>query len=349
VTKIPVKAVRCNACLGVFAYNERKTGSSSLSRHASLCAEKLNRQDNVVFPGIADKKDPPKQAKDDFKVACANFCALGLRPPEMMKDEGLVMLIQTALDLGASYATYGRLDARKLLPCPTTVANCIEEQARKAREETAKEVAPLMKQFRCAATTDCYTDDFKKDKYIALTLHFVKDWAMANRLLFVQSLNGEAATADNLLAALYKYANEAGIERELVDRLYFVTDAGSDIKKALELLKWFYCMAHGLNVVLQTSLSVKYASLVGRMLESCSDAQCLIEKCNSWVKEVRALLPKGKEQREHALQAKLRCSNPQSQGHLPPLVAVTSHRSRVWTILICLHNTENKIVRILTI
>jgi hypothetical protein len=249
---------------------------------------------------------------------------MGLRAPEILKDEGMVLLIQKALDIGAAYAELGRLDARRLIPCPTTVKSCMDEEAERAREETAKEVLPAIREFRCAATTDAYTDDFKKEKYLALTLHYLEDWVVKNRLLFIAWLNGEACTSDNLLQALETNFEKAGVHPNLMKRIKFVTDAGSDIKKALEAFLWFYCMAHAINIVLKTSLSVKYAVLIGEMLESSEEASRLVQKANTWVREARLRLPKGNQ-----LLEKLKCSNPQSQGHLPALRSVDLYFKKV--------------------
>lgn len=243
-----------------------------------------------------------------------------------MYDEGLINLIQVALDIGASNATYGRIDAKKLVPSPTTCSKTLTDEATKARQETAKRVAVAVKEFRCAATCDSCTEDHNKAKFLAFTTHYVDGWEMKDQLLFVAPLEpGEAATSENILKVIKTNFEELGIDPDLLPRVKFVTDAGSDIKKALEEYDWHYCMAHALNVVLRTSMSVKYATVVQNMVESCPTARRAVEKANKWVRDARKALPQ-----KHPLLSKLKCSNLQSQGHIPPLNCAVMYRTQVF-------------------
>jgi len=109
------------------------------------------------------------------------------------------------------------------------------------------------------------------------------------------------------------------------DNIIFVTDGGADIVKALEGYVRLYCMAHALNVVVRTTLSVKYATLIERALKSCPVAVALVEKCTSWVKDVRDKLPP----KNKNLKKFLKLVNPQSQSHVAMLQCVKTYKTQV--------------------
>lgn len=66
--------------------------------------------------------------------------------------------------------------------------------------------------------------------------------------------------------------------------------------KALEDYIRLYCIAHALDVVVgsEDHTSVKYATLIERVIKSSPEAVALIEKCTVWVREAREKLPKKK-------------------------------------------------------
>lgn len=139
--------------------------------------------------------DPPPIGKSEFSKECARFCAQDLRPPNALAGEGLINLIQKAIDLTVQYNA--RLDATKLVPTPKTVSKDIGAEASEARKKFLEEVMPALREERRAASTDGWTEGFKSDHFSNIVFHYIEDWEMVTRLAFSLSVEG-ASTSDEL-------------------------------------------------------------------------------------------------------------------------------------------------------
>lgn len=82
---------------------------------------------------------------------------------------------------------------------------------------------------------------------------------------------------------------EFGISEEMIKKITFVTDNGSNVVKALEGFKRLYCMCHALNVCLDTGLSIKYHELIIRCLRNVPRALQIVEACDDVVRYVKGL------------------------------------------------------------
>jgi predicted Zn-ribbon and HTH transcriptional regulator len=281
-TRKLLNAAVCTNCGWVFSFVDSVggTGTTSLSRHIGKC-EQRPKPTNP----FDDKQEAPAEAKVQFTEAAAGYCASGFHAPESMKGSGTQDLIQACIDIGVKY---GRVDASSLMRDPKTISKYISEQANKFTKELVQEVIPFIQRRQAAATTDCWTEDFSKEHYLALNVHFItKDWVLVRRLLFIFPLNGEeSCTSEYLQAALRDFVLKLGIDPELLGNIVFVTDGGADIVKALQNYRRIYCIEHALNIVVRTTLSVKYHTFVERVLHSCDEAKKIVDACNAWVRQV---------------------------------------------------------------
>ena len=149
-----LEAVQCTQCKEVLTYKERANGTRNLSRHLVNCSTEVGDnpcRDNGMI-------DPPHGAKVQFTAASVKYCTLGLRAPESLADSGMLILMQKALDLQYAYAKYGRIDASKLIPHPTTVADHIKKEAEKAMKATVEDVLPFIQKKRCAGVRPLQKD-----------------------------------------------------------------------------------------------------------------------------------------------------------------------------------------------
>ncbi|KAK3911352.1 Transposable element Hobo transposase [Frankliniella fusca] len=335
-TGVVEDAVQCGICKKVLAYNERRNGTTSLSRH--LASKKCKKakaktiQDTNAddTPDLWDdvKFEPQPDVKRSFIKTTAEYCAWDLRPLDCVKNKGFINLIQAAIDIGSRY---GRVDATKLVPCPSTVQKYVENEAEKVRLELSEEVQPLMEKDKVAGTTDCWTDDNKKEKYLVVTLHYIKEWLLQSRFLHTITLpHGESCSAENLLILLKRCFTECSIDPALLEKVKWVSDSGSDKKKALEEFCWLYCAAHALNIVLRTALSIMFSDVVKGALNNSETPKQLITEANAWVKEVRAKFSKSKVA---VKDFKLRTSVEASQSNVAMLKCIVKHREKVNGIL----------------
>ncbi|XP_052125546.1 uncharacterized protein LOC113215437 isoform X2 [Frankliniella occidentalis] len=188
------------------------------------------------------------------------------------------------------------------------------------------EIKEILKSRLVAATTDGWTENHTKSKLIAVTIHFISDkWKIQFRLLLAVPLPFEEGptTAEKLRAAL-----DAALQKFELDatKLSWVTDNGSDIVKALNGTSRFYCANHAINIIVRTTLSVKYAELIQRCIKSSALAQLIVDDCTAWVIEVRQKIP---SKFASANDLTLALTNPQSQSHIKMLRSVRDAFPRV--------------------
>lgn len=317
----------CRKCKTVLSFKEAN-GCKALGLHALACtgtSSKLSRGDLTTLV------HPPHWAEIEMTKSQAHLSARNMLPPHIFESKGIVQFVQKGIDIGNAC---GRVDASKLLAGPTTVSAHIRAEAQVARRDVALEIREAIENYGCAAACDNWTEDHTKDHYTNLkTFNITDGWLLICRTLFTNTiLQGLPSTGINLRNALVRTFSEMGIGVDLFRQLFFVSDNGPDVVKALEHLARIYCMAHGLNIVTRTTLSVKYAEIVQVALRRTPEAQLLIDECNDWVRDVRKIMPPkpktGGKERENLLK-RLRCSNMGSESHVPPLKSFSECRDSV--------------------
>ncbi|KAL4147980.1 hypothetical protein QTP88_002288 [Uroleucon formosanum] len=208
-----------------------------------------------------DDPDSPEQSSTDF-VACVSCMelygkttstatlgrhkyrmtlsqntieTLDIRPMSAIKGLGFCEISQFFLD---TRAKYGYTDLNDILPHPTTVSRHIISTATKIRKIFFKEVYSLIDGKYCASTCDMWTDNYKKNNYMTITIHFIDDqWLLHNRILYTgQYPSHETKTGENIkkfminaFTQLTEIA-EGNNSSELMDNLTFVTDQGTNIE-----------------------------------------------------------------------------------------------------------------------
>lgn len=83
--------------------------------------------------------------------------------------------MQLAVDISASCK--GRVDMADLVPHEKTLMAEIGRRAKSCRAELVPRIKEAIKDKRCQASTDMYTDEQNQHHLIAITVHFNdKDW-----------------------------------------------------------------------------------------------------------------------------------------------------------------------------
>jgi Hermes transposase DNA-binding domain len=121
--------VQCRRCLALLSYDPRKTGSSSLSSHVKSCRALTPTTSQNIATMFATQSTTNVSAETKRVVteALAQMCAKDIRPFEIVKGAGFESFCQTLLDIGRK--TKERIDARFLLPDPTTISRRIHSLA----------------------------------------------------------------------------------------------------------------------------------------------------------------------------------------------------------------------------
>lgn len=132
----------------------------------------------------------------------------------------------------------------------------------------------LIKSFKagqCAATTDMWTDDYKKRSYSAFTVHYIDDnWNIIKRVLFTSEFCDGKKSGENIRKDLLQRFVNMGFESDWLKAIKFVTDQGANIVKALEPFTRFNCSAHLLNTVLRNTFQKEF------MTEQAEDVETIL-------------------------------------------------------------------------
>lgn len=130
----------------------------------------------------------------------------------------------------------------------------VADVANTIKQKILPEVRAAMEERRCAATTDMWTDDYKKRCYITVTVHYINDeWDLKSRVLFTCGLQSERKTGSNIRRELHRMFEKTGVSEEMLVNVIFVTDQGANIMNALQGHSRFDCSAHVLNTVLRNT------------------------------------------------------------------------------------------------
>ena len=243
-TQTCVGYVQCQKCLNFFSYNS-KSGTSHLRRHN--CGKKTSfKLTNFLKPQTSstDKSD-----KQTVLQAAIKLCSKDLRPFDIVSGEGFINFAQVLINIGAKK---GNIDASDILPHPTTISRNIVETAETLRSEIIPYLKVKIEEGLCAASTDMWTDDFKKKSYTALTVHYFDDeWNLNSKLLFTCVFPDESKTGVNIRKEIMNRFAKLGLSSDSMEKITFVTDRGSNIINALQPFKRLDCMAHIINTVLR--------------------------------------------------------------------------------------------------
>ncbi|KAK3913072.1 Transposable element Hobo transposase, partial [Frankliniella fusca] len=298
-------------------------GSTSLAKHkcpndvsgVGVVVENVDVGTDQSQPQPQVLSAPPTLAKKSFNALLVRYFGEEMIPVE----KGL-------LDLGQKWGQWGRLDAEKMMPHPTTLARNIVEEGEKVMEVVGPAVAEAVRDGRCSSTSDMWTDSFKKDHFITVTAHFVnKEGSLENYDLFTSLFESNSATSEEIRADLLRKFSSIGISPEEAKNIEFVTDGGSNIRNALQDFKWHYCLDHALNLCEEGAFTISYMNLITRALDSAPEARDIIQLCDSAVREAKPSLAR----RSKKVGKGLHFSNWATQSHVKMLSSFLLYRGEI--------------------
>ncbi len=137
--------VRCGKCKLIKRINTL-SGTTPLLEHTIKC-----NSDNALKFGEVSSDE-----KKIFTRKCTLYCAEDLRPMKSLKHNGLLNLLQAAIDLQSSRTT--RINARDLVPDPTTISRHLP-----GLEKEVKEPLKLLLKANHDDNMPAYTLDLWQD------------------------------------------------------------------------------------------------------------------------------------------------------------------------------------------
>ncbi|CAG5958710.1 unnamed protein product, partial [Menidia menidia] len=98
-----------------------------------------------------------------------------------------------------------------------------------------------------AVTTDLWTEERTNTHYITVTVHYILDWKMVNRILATREMEG-VKSSDRIRSTVEGILQEFGI---LSNDTAFVTDNGSNVVAAFKDYVRLSCAGHNINLILK--------------------------------------------------------------------------------------------------
>lgn len=223
--------VSCDECSKILKRNKRTT--SNLVQHP--CIKKLKC--SVTQISNEDKKL--------ITSSCVQWTIRNCVPFSVIHGEGFKKITNEVLKIGSKYGQ--NIDVDHMLPHRTTLSRNISKVYDFFLPKIKEELNAV--QFG-AITTDLWTDQYRRLSYISLTVQYMKNFEIVDRILAVSHFDYNRQTAANIENKIQHTLEDLTINP---DKFVFVTDRGSNIIAALANQTRFSCSAHILNNVLNAA------------------------------------------------------------------------------------------------
>uniref|UniRef100_H3A0S7 BED-type domain-containing protein n=1 Tax=Latimeria chalumnae TaxID=7897 RepID=H3A0S7_LATCH len=252
--KSPCGYVQCKSCKTLLKYDSKKTGNSSLQRHAEKGCSRSSSSSGAwpiqsyVTSFVQSEKKIPLPKKSEIRQI------KDIQSFETVSGKRFIELVQELISVGA---TYGRVSASSVLPHPSTISRRCRDTAEQKRKELIPQINDIL---IVIMTTDMWTDDYRKIHYMAVTCHYVTpDFKLkAKDLATTMFPLEEAKTGENIRRELLKLlVNTLGFDPSNLNKVVWVTDQGANIVLALRPYRCLNCQDHLLNTVLRHGLDSK--------------------------------------------------------------------------------------------
>lgn len=224
--------VACRECKDVLKLYKKST--TNLLSH--LCVKKYTK------PEISVSAEEKRKAL----IACAEWTVKdGISFSTVMGD-GFKHFVTEITNIAINYDS--SINVNEMLPDPTTVSRLIHEKYSayfpflKAKLENVK--------YACV-TSDLWTDSHRMLAYLAVTVHYINDGKMIERLLAMCHFDYERQTAENIKLKIVSILNEFGMTD--LNKITFVTDRGANFIAALREYNRLSCQDHLINNCLQSA------------------------------------------------------------------------------------------------
>lgn len=179
--------VVCRICNNVYKYNSKST--SNLVKHK--CYLSTIKEDKEKC-----KIDVEATLKKLLIKDITEWTIVNSRPFQIVADSGFEKVSARLISIGATYGQ--NVNMATLLPHPTTVSRNIHELYDKHFERIKAEIAEF-KNNGFGLTSDPWTDNFLRITYVAVTIHYIKDHTVVNKLLGMKWMENERCTSTYFL------------------------------------------------------------------------------------------------------------------------------------------------------
>uniref|UniRef100_A0A3B3BG73 BED-type domain-containing protein n=1 Tax=Oryzias melastigma TaxID=30732 RepID=A0A3B3BG73_ORYME len=227
----------CRKCFTVVKYGS-DSGTSGLKRHNCKGTFGSNQPSISSFV----KRKLPSGVKSHLADKIARMCSQDLRPFAIVEGKGFIKVAQEMLDIGAKYGS--NIQVEDILPSARTVSRHVEGEYDKVKRLVLEELQQITDY---AVTTDLWTEERTNTHYITVTVHYILDWKIVNRILATREMEG-VKSSEHIRRTVEGILQEFGA---LNNNNVFVTDNGSNVVAAFKDYVRLSCAGHNINLVLK--------------------------------------------------------------------------------------------------
>lgn len=257
----PVNFVICLKCDEILKYDSWITGTSSLTKHLEACMKPTEERITQFFNPVSIRSE----VKDQIADSAALMCAQDLRPFEFVAGAGLIRFAQDLINIGA---TRGKIDAKELLPHPTTVSRHVKLLADNHRIKLISFIknseSPIY-----GSTLDFWKNTSSNEEYLKVSIHFFFDFINNEHSHYTLYTNVflEDRTAINIYPKLVDIFLQYGLDLK-TENMVFVSDNGSNIVCALKEEAHLPCVCHCLNLAIKFAFD-EAPDNIKELIEAC--------------------------------------------------------------------------------
>ncbi|CAD7003836.1 unnamed protein product [Ceratitis capitata] len=248
--------IYCSGCRKILKLIGSQT--SNLSRHT--CCKMIKNQSHENLPD-ADKQEAIDAYAKWITEDCHSFSSV--------EGSGFAKLATFFIKLGAIHGE--NIEVSDLLVDAMVVNNKVQKLADEKRNLISSEIKNAIEDGGVSSTISIWTDNYVERKFLAVTMHFQKNFEQIDINLGLQSMDIKNTSSENILVNVKKIFAEFGAKD--ISRVKFVTDKEENgIVKSLENLTRLNSSSHLLKRVLDKSI------------EDTSELQGTLQACQTLVK-----------------------------------------------------------------
>lgn len=221
----------------------------------------------VTYKSVSN--DIVNKLKKNTTEKVVEFCSRDVRPFQIITGAGFISLAQHFVSIGAQH---GEMDVTKILPHPTTVSRRVPAIKNKKLMEILPDIQKAIQNDECAATTDGWTDDNKKNCYLSMTVHyFDDDFVLQKKDLFNTLFNENFKSGVKIRQEIIRKFVSLGFDARHLHTIPIVTDRGSNVVKAFKGRRYDRrnCYAHVTNTILSNTFKHHAPLHVEFLLSDC--------------------------------------------------------------------------------
>lgn len=266
-----VNFVACSYCSTALRYDSKKLGNNHLKSHIDN-----HRATTSISRFLKREKEFSSADKRTVLESFIDFVTLDLRPFNSVNGTGMVKLLHTFMKLGSMYGCLEQEAIQRVLPCVSTISRNIESMANQKMSALRDELkSVLLNGQTIAITVDLWQDKYKRISYLGMTSHYYIErnnaTALHDKIVCMKPLEPGVTKNANFIRQQIQSKLENLHINDFIDQIAFVTDRGSNIRKALNEMQRINCFPHFLNNIVKVACQIDVV-------------KCIIDRCKSLVR-----------------------------------------------------------------